>query len=103
MATLRSGRVKNAVNWEDIRKPKDLERRVQQKILELSLRAIREESGMSQEAMAAAIDMTQSDLSKLERRTDHLVSSLRRYVEALGGRLEVSAVIDGKRINLVHV
>ncbi len=93
----------NTVAWENIPKPADLERRVQAKVLELSLRAIREEAGLSQEELATAMDMTQSDLSKFERRDDHLVSRLRLFVEALGGRLEVTAILNGKRIVLAHV
>jgi hypothetical protein len=46
--------------------------------------------------------MTQSELSRLERRPDHLVSTLRRYVKALGGELEVTAVLGAKRVKL-HV
>jgi hypothetical protein len=44
--------------------------------------------------------MTQSELSRLESRDDHLTSTLRRYVEALGGTLEISAVFGGRRIKL---
>jgi hypothetical protein len=35
--------------------------------------------------------MDQGNLSKLEQRTDMYVSTLRRYVEALGGELEIVA------------
>ena len=45
-------------------------------------------------------EMTQSELSRLESRTDHLTSTLRRYVEALGGKLEVTAVFGGRRVKL---
>jgi hypothetical protein len=44
--------------------------------------------------------MTQSELSRLEGRSDHLTSTLRRYVEALGGTLEISAVFGKRRIKL---
>jgi hypothetical protein len=44
--------------------------------------------------------MTQSELSRLESRDDHLTSTLRRYVEALGGTLEISAVFGKRRIKL---
>lgn len=37
---------------------------------------------------------------KLEKRSDHLVSTLRRAVRALGGDLEVTAVVGNKRIKL---
>jgi hypothetical protein len=47
--------------------------------------------------------MTQAELSRVERREDHLVSTLRRYVEALDGHLEVVAVVGNKRIVLSGV
>jgi hypothetical protein len=40
------------------------------------------------------------ELSRLESRNDHLTSTLRRYVEALGGRLEITAVFGERRIRL---
>ena len=44
--------------------------------------------------------MTQSELSRLESRTDQLTSTSRRYVEALGGELEISAVFGERRIEI---
>jgi hypothetical protein len=44
--------------------------------------------------------MTQSELSRLESRSDHLTSTLRRYVEALGGTLEVNAVFGKRRVKI---
>jgi len=38
----------------------------------------------------------------MERREDHRISTLRRYVEALGGSLEICAVINGRRIKLAE-
>ena len=36
----------------------------------------------------------------LQRREDHRISTVRRYVTALGGQLEIVAIVDGKRILL---
>jgi hypothetical protein len=47
--------------------------------------------------------MTQSELSRLESRGDHRISTLRRYVEALGGELEVTALFGGRRVKLTEV
>lgn len=81
----------------------DHAKREDNRILGLSLRSVREKVGLSQEALAVVMDMTQSDLSKLERREDHLVSRLRLFVESLGGVLEVSAILNGQRIVLTDV
>ena len=67
----------------------------------LDLRALREAVGLTQDELAQRIAMTQSQLSKLERREDHRLSTLSRYVTALGGQLEIVAVVQGKRIRLL--
>jgi hypothetical protein len=47
--------------------------------------------------------MDQSELSKAERRSDHRVSTLRLYVEALGGELEIFARFGSERVRLEGV
>jgi transcriptional regulator with XRE-family HTH domain len=69
----------------------------------MNLRAMREALGKTQEELARLIDMSQAELSRAERREDHLVSTLRRYVEALGGELEVIATFPDKRVRLQGV
>ena len=56
--------------------------------------------GATQVDAASRAEMTQSELSRIERRSDHLVSTLKRYVHALGGELEVTAVLGKKRVRL---
>ena len=68
----------------------------------MDLRALREALGLIQEELARKVAITQSQLSKLERREDHRVSTLRRYVEALGGQLEIFAVVNGERVRLAE-
>jgi hypothetical protein len=93
--------------WDDLKRsrlsPEELEqihREAEQEVLELNLRAVRELVDRTQQDVAGASGMAQSEVSKTERRNDHLISTLRRYVEALGGELEVSAVFGDKRIRL---
>lgn len=93
--------------WSDIRRKKlskaelaEIDERVAAEVLEMNLTTLRESLGVTQVEMAAAAAMTQSEVSKLEKRNDHLVSTLRRAVRALGGDLEVTAVIGNKRIKL---
>lgn len=57
----------------------------------VALAELRQLLGRTQVETAAAAGMDQSELSKAERRDGHRVSTLRRYVEALGGELEVRA------------
>ena len=43
------------------------------------------------------------DLTQAESRADHRISTLRRYVEALGGEIEITAVIGNRRVKLTDV
>jgi hypothetical protein len=60
-------------------------------LLSMALADLRKARGQSQVEMAAALQTTQANISKLERRADVHVSSLRRYIESLGGDLELIA------------
>lgn len=72
-------------------------------LLSLNLRELREAAGKTQIEVAGLVEVTQSQLSRLEKRDDHKLSTLRRYVEALGGEVEVVAVLGNKRVTLVGV
>jgi hypothetical protein len=77
--------------------------RARARVEELTLQELRQGLNLTQVDAARAAEMTQSELSRLESRGDHRISTLRRYVEALGGRLEVSAVFGGRRVKLTEV
>lgn len=69
----------------------------------LTIRAVREAVGKTQVDVAADAAMDQSDVSRLEGRGDFedcLVSTLRRYIAALGGELELVAAFGDRRIIL---
>ncbi len=74
--------------------------RVAAELEALTLKGLRQELQLTQAEVGEAAAMTQSELSRLEGREDHLTSTLRRYVEALGGELEVTAVFGKRRIKL---
>jgi hypothetical protein len=78
-------------------------RRAKAAVEELTLQELRRDLSKTQVDVARTAEMTQSELSRLESRGDHLISTLRRYVEALGGELEVSAVFGGRRVKLTEV
>lgn len=95
--------------WRDIKAAGRSPERVRQletealadlRVVEMNLRALREAAGLTQEELAAKLDTSQAQLSKIERRDDHRISTLRVLIEALGGELEVTAVIKGKRVRL---
>lgn len=55
---------------------------------------IRHERGISQEELSEQLSVKQATYSKLERREDVRVSSLRRVIEAMGGKLLIQAVFQ---------
>lgn len=57
----------------------------------MSLRDMRKAFHQSQESVAKALDMEQESVSRMERRTDLLLSTMRKYVAAMGGDLKLIA------------
>lgn len=69
----------------------------------LELEELRTSHKVTQEALAKTLGVSQARISKLERQQDARLSTLRSYIEALGGELEVNAVFDDEKIPLdVH-
>lgn len=77
-----------------------------QRGVHLTLRAVREAAGRTQVEVREASGIDQADISRLEGREsldDSQVSTLQRYIAALGGRLDVVAVFGDKKIILTGV
>jgi hypothetical protein len=58
---------------------------------EMSLRDLRQALLLTQQRLAECPGIGQEGVSRLEKRTDLLISTLRSYVEAMGGRLQLVA------------
>jgi DNA-binding transcriptional regulator YiaG len=58
---------------------------------ELTLEELRQARDHTQQELARILNVGQPAVAKMERRADMYVSNLRRYVEALGGTLEITA------------
>lgn len=58
---------------------------------ELTLRELRKVREISQRAVGEALNVNQAAVSKIERRTDMYISTLREYIEAMGGELDIIA------------
>jgi hypothetical protein len=69
----------------------------------MTLQALRESVGRTQGELARLVSMTQPQLSRVEARQDHLTSTLRRYIQALGGDMEIVARVGGARVILKDV
>jgi DNA-binding XRE family transcriptional regulator len=58
---------------------------------EMSLRDLRQAHLLTQQRMGEFLGIGQEGVSRLEKRSDLLISTLRSYVEAMGGRLQLVA------------
>ncbi len=74
--------------------------RSREMLADMLLAEIRRQTGLTQEALAAALGIKQPTLSKLESQTDMQISTLRRVIEALGGKLELIAHLPGGDIRI---
>ena len=71
---------------------KKVEARAAQLIAEeMTLRELRKARKLTQVRMAKALGITQDSVSRLEKRSDLLLSTLRKTVEAMGGNLSLVA------------
>ncbi|MDQ2827612.1 MAG: helix-turn-helix domain-containing protein [Chloroflexota bacterium] len=66
----------------------------------LALAKLREARGVTQMELARAWDVSQTNVSRVEHEEDIYLSTLRRYVAALGGRLEINAVFPDQTVTL---
>lgn len=69
-----------------------VEARAQELIAEeLTLQDIRKARKLTQEQMATVLNIGQDSISRLEKRSDMMLSTMRSYIEAMGGSLELVA------------
>ena len=74
-----------------------VEDRVQKAIKEMALDELRTAREFTQAELSQVLKVDQGSISKLERRTDMYIGTLRRYIEAMGGSLQIRAVFpDGE-------
>lgn len=58
---------------------------------EMPLQELRLARGLSQKALAKALDVQQPAVAKMEKRTDMYLSTLRNHIRAMGGELDIIA------------
>jgi DNA-binding Xre family transcriptional regulator len=64
----------------------------------LALAELRQSRAVTQVQLAAELGIAQGNVSRLEGRSDVYLSTLRDYVRALGGELEITAVFGSERV-----
>ena len=72
-----------------------------QEILEaMPLADLRHALELSQLQLATTLHTNQASISKMERRTDMYISTLRNFLEAMGGELEITAKFHDRSIKI---
>lgn len=72
--------------------PADRRQRVEDRAMELAaLKDLRKAVDQTQADLAARLGVGQDTISRLEQRSDMLLSTLRHYVKSMGGKLELVA------------
>jgi transcriptional regulator with XRE-family HTH domain len=74
--------------------------KAQKMIEEMALSELRQAMGITQERLAKALRINQAGVSKIESRSDIFVSTLRRAIEAMGGRLEIRAKFPAGEVRI---
>ncbi|EAW35837.1 MAG: transcriptional regulator [Limnoraphis robusta] len=94
-------------SFNELRKRMTPERRAKNKaraqlaLLYLNLAELQESLGVTPDDMGQDIDIL-SVLSDIENQEDHQISTLSRYIQALGGSLKIVANFPDKEVTLAH-
>ena len=95
--------------WRDIRRnyPAEVEAQIKAKVTaelrKLPLAELRKARSLTQARMADLLEMDQGSVSKLERRTDMYIRTLRSYIEAMGGQLNLIATFPEGEVEIEDI
>ena len=83
--------------------PEERRKRIEERAAELrTLRELRSAVQRTQTQVADALGVGQDSVSRMESRSDMLLSTLRRYVEAMGGTLALVAQFPDRPPMVIH-
>lgn len=92
-----------ANKWKDLKNRMSpaararVDARVREALAAMPLAEIRKAIGLTQAELAERIEQNQGSVSKIENAADMYLTTLRKYVEALGGELHLTAKFAGGR------
>jgi transcriptional regulator with XRE-family HTH domain len=95
-----------ATKWRDIRgsfSPEveaEIERRIKEATGVMTLYQLREARQLTQVNLAKVLQVNQGAVSRMEKRTDMYVSTLRSYIQAMGGQLQVKAIFPEGEVEI---
>ncbi len=68
-----------------------IQERVKAALEEMPLAELRQARKFTQQQIAQALNIKQASVSKMESQTDMYISTIRKYIEAMGGELKIVA------------
>ena len=68
-----------------------IQERVKAALEEMPLAELRQARQFTQQQIAESLKIKQASVSKMESQTDMYISTIRKYIEAMGGELEIIA------------
>jgi predicted XRE-type DNA-binding protein len=86
--------------WTPERLAENAARKAELAVELVSLEQLREGLGISQEELAEVMDVQQPAISKLVRRSDMKVSTLRELIAAMGGELHITASFADRSVEI---
>ena len=95
-----------ATNWKDLKHKAssemrtDLQREAHAELERIGFHKLRQARQQTQVAVAERLNIGQGAVSPIEKQSDFLLSTLREYVGALGGKLELRVVFPDANFEL---
>ena len=95
-----------ATKWRDIRRKHspEVEAEIAQRVKDaagvMTLYQLREARSLTQVNLANVLQVNQGAVSRMEKRTDMYVSTLRNFIKAMGGQLQVKAVFPEGEVQI---
>ena len=79
----------------------EVDERVKRTLASMPLAEVRKAVGLTQAELASRMDVAQGSVSKVENAADMYLTTLRKYVQALGGELSITARFpDGRQLEI---
>lgn len=69
---------------------------------QLALAELRQAQHLSQEELAKVLNIQQPAVAKIEKKVDMHISTLKRFIEALGGELEIKALFPDREVRITQ-
>jgi DNA-binding XRE family transcriptional regulator len=95
-----------AHKWKDIRRTlspeqEEATRQYVKSVVEaVTLNQLREARSLTQANLASVLGVNQGSVSKMEKRTDMYISTLRNFIQAMGGQLQIKAVFPEGEVEI---